>query len=1247
MQKKIANFYPFPIRLGRWGKVFLILVWILLYQEVDSQSISHAYKNQLDTSQKLYYGANFNLLLNSKKNKTNNELMNFYSPFHNSRPKIVNYTIQSNFSLSTKTTSLKFTQFRPMFYLPEDSSFFANYANDNLIAVDKNGNYYQFKYLYYTNDKFKRDYTVVKYNAQLEKLWSRKFSINGIVGLSSYSSPETSFTCLNKEDAIQEFNDGSFIHVNHNANTNQKLIYKISANGTLVKTRKIKNLKLTTPPYTEFRPTIDVLVRDNYCYILYNNYLIKLDSQLNLLNSVLLPIQYKIGQNYNYDIFFDRKSNYNSDKLGIVKISNQGAPSAGYLPDSINFLDTFYIIDTSLQNINRFRHNYLGEENYNDWGYGIVNWQYADKINSPEFDYYFHTRAIQMTNDSTWDIVCYNKAIDDQVLGIRHIQFDPRKREVRKNNFTPIPKLYPRGSFVDSFNRHIRLTGRDFFNINFVDHNEFVVNQVSDSMHWYDKYAIIHVKNFDFSPLNTYPTTCDRGFFLDTLALSYSYPAGTLTDTTLSLIAVNDSSIFRDSIIPSYNLPAQTYYGDLGLLNAKFKLDKDSSCAAALALRSDSSLKSGESLWIVRYLDYSHTDSLRGINYLDYMAVYGGRIQVTHIHSLNFCTDIYIDTTYKKGVRKNYAKMDSFLCSPISHTVTLPLYKSFKYLWYHDLDTMRFSTLTDTGLYKFSIWNSCGGLTDSFRIRSQIVGGFSTSNMVVCKQKLPVVLHSPHKSPLASYRWNISTTDTLDSLKVSSYGWQRIVITTPCSSLTDSIYIDSPLIVIPSHPDSISLCATTYKITRPQNLRLEEKFVNSWLNRDSLILTKNQKLVFRWTDSCGTVTYDSIYDYQRGSFPSLPKSQKLCETFASLITNTQTTITQFEFVNSWQPNNTVNLQLGPNYIRRDDNCGNTQFDTILGFSTKQPKNIITEDSLVLCPQEFPYTLTVSDTFKTYLWSNGDNLHYSKLKIKNSKFYTTVTDDCYMYTDSIEVKEITTPNEIALEDIYRELCKALEKTRVETKLTYPQYIWNQAASNKFFYRADTSQNLVTLYIPRRCDTLKDSIALYWLDPRLTPPLYTVDSSYCKQAEGAVKLTLTNRNDYLSYLWKGDSLPYIFVNTLGTTKFFAKNLCYEKYFDIPPYSCPLDPIGLPSAFSPNGDKLNDSWGLQGAKNIILHSLSIYNRWGEKVFETTNPNHVWDGSYKGEPTPLGSYQYYIDYEYTPQGIRKNHRGEVSVVR
>ena len=68
MQKKIAYFYPFSIRRSGWGKVFFILVWSFQYQQAASQSISHAYKNQLDINDRLFDGG-VNILMNSKKNK--------------------------------------------------------------------------------------------------------------------------------------------------------------------------------------------------------------------------------------------------------------------------------------------------------------------------------------------------------------------------------------------------------------------------------------------------------------------------------------------------------------------------------------------------------------------------------------------------------------------------------------------------------------------------------------------------------------------------------------------------------------------------------------------------------------------------------------------------------------------------------------------------------------------------------------------------------------------------------------------------------------------------------------------------------------------------------------------------------------------------------------------------------------------------------------------------------------------------
>ena len=55
-------------------------------------------------------------------------------------------------------------------------------------------------------------------------------------------------------------------------------------------------------------------------------------------------------------------------------------------------------------------------------------------------------------------------------------------------------------------------------------------------------------------------------------------------------------------------------------------------------------------------------------------------------------------------------------------------------------------------------------------------------------------------------------------------------------------------------------------------------------------------------------------------------------------------------------------------------------------------------------------------------------------------------------------------------------------------------------------------------------------------------------------------------------------------------------------------------IPSAFTPNGDGINDFFGVK-AEGIKQFKMEIYNRWGELVFVSENMLELWDGTYKGE--------------------------------
>ena len=67
-------------------------------------------------------------------------------------------------------------------------------------------------------------------------------------------------------------------------------------------------------------------------------------------------------------------------------------------------------------------------------------------------------------------------------------------------------------------------------------------------------------------------------------------------------------------------------------------------------------------------------------------------------------------------------------------------------------------------------------------------------------------------------------------------------------------------------------------------------------------------------------------------------------------------------------------------------------------------------------------------------------------------------------------------------------------------------------------------------------------------------------------------------------------------------------------------------LPTAFSPNNDGKNDVFKVILNKDVSSFAMRIYNRWGEKVFESTDAKVGWDGKYKGAMQPIESYVCYF---------------------
>lgn len=70
-----------------------------------------------------------------------------------------------------------------------------------------------------------------------------------------------------------------------------------------------------------------------------------------------------------------------------------------------------------------------------------------------------------------------------------------------------------------------------------------------------------------------------------------------------------------------------------------------------------------------------------------------------------------------------------------------------------------------------------------------------------------------------------------------------------------------------------------------------------------------------------------------------------------------------------------------------------------------------------------------------------------------------------------------------------------------------------------------------------------------------------------------------------------------------------------------------IYIPNAFSPDGNGINDKF-LPSSGGLKTYKFTIYSRWGEKIFSTTNSELGWDGQYLGKPCPAGVYVFYCEY-------------------
>lgn len=478
--------------------------------------------------------------------------------------------------------------------------------------------------------------------------------------------------------------------------------------------------------------------------------------------------------------------------------------------------------------------------------------------------------------------------------------------------------------------------------------------------------------------------------------------------------------------------------------------------------------------------------------------------------------------------------------------------------------------------------------------------------------------------PGASYVWQDAKTDSIYTVKTT--GLYKATSTLKGCFIKDSIRIR----VI--NYQNLNIGSDT-SICVGDSIKLRATFVGAkylWQNNttDSTYLVKNSGLYWVQSNYNGCIKYDSVKITIR------PKLSKLLinDTIICGATNFQI-IPNYSFTYNylWSDNSTdsvLNIDKNGKYwvIVNDSGCVNKDTVSIVlkAFPTINLGNdtMICENKILLLKAKYLNA--------NYLWSDGSKDSIFEVK-KAGKYWLSVNDSSCISTDTIELRYKKTPTVNLGNDTI--LCdNAILLLKVP--FHYQSYLWNDLSKGDSLLVS--KEGLYSVTVNDSGCIAQDEIQVSYLKT----PIINLgnDTSFC----GGVPFYLKATNPKTNYLWSNFSTDSIIkLSQSGTYWVKVYNACGTSFdtTEIKIEACNCY-FYFPNAFTPNGNGLNEVFLPVSNCKITNYQLIILNRWGDKIFESNNPNIGWNGKFNEILQSNEVYVYQLEADLIDNFIGTNKK-------
>ena len=257
----------------------------------------------------------------------------------------------------------------------------------------------------------------------------------------------------------------------------------------------------------------------------------------------------------------------------------------------------------------------------------------------------------------------------------------------------------------------------------------------------------------------------------------------------------------------------------------------------------------------------------------------------------------------------------------------------------------------------------------------------------------------------------------------------------------------------------------------------------------------------------------------------------------------------------------------------------------------------------------------------YEWSNGSTQH-SLSVAEPGTYWVRSFHNCRTTIDTFTVRKTSFTLQLPADTT---ICEGRSVTLDAYHPEIETYTWSTGAATASISVSQPGKYFVTA-TSGRCilsDTFKLSTQKAVLE------LSQGDTTICNTDPIEI---IAKCNLLSTYAWSdGTQGPSIKPLATGTYSVTASNVCGEisKSVNINVVDCYCE-LWFPTAFSPNGDGLNDVFVPKIAQGCRFsnYKFKVYNRYGQLIFSTNQAGLGWDGTLKNRPSEQGVYYYKVEY-------------------